>query len=163
MDQATRVVRVGCLEEFTAEVDLKVIRNFGIASSMIRLSLADRWLRTGIPTKSVQLHLQGINNEGEIVWLMESHDVACTHDGEPWSPRDRSVLAGMLAAIDIVRDHLSRRGYDVRPGTYALPKNVEPVRGRFECLKWRKNADDTYTVIALDQEKETNHASDTRD
>jgi hypothetical protein len=95
----SRVVRVGCLDEFTAEVRTShPIPGNPIepCKTVIRLSLTERWRNGhGLPGKVVELHLQGANDLNEIVWLMESHEVIWLTEG-PASPRDKSIYEQML-------------------------------------------------------------------
>jgi hypothetical protein len=147
----TRIVRVGTLAEFIADVDPLIIRNYDLASPVVRLSLAEKRMQGQLPVKSVQLHLQGVNDMGEIVWLMEDHEVNINIMTRlPDEGRDKSIYHGMVDARRIIEQHLTSHGYEVRAGSYALPRDIDPISGHFECLKWHKNDDGTYTVLDLD-------------
>jgi hypothetical protein len=137
------IVRVSDLSEFTAEVRKEL---------PLRLTLTERWVQSQIPMKELELHLQGRNDLGEIVWLMESHRVVWLTKG-PEIPRDESVHSGMLELQRIVREHLEDRKYKIRPGSYGLADNIRPINGRFEIAKWKKVGDDleTWVVVPLDQ------------
>ena len=51
---------------------------------------------------------------------------------------------------DLVKAHLERQGYEVRGGSYGLPRDVDPLRGQFECVKWAKDGEDGYAVTATE-------------
>ena len=137
----TRIIRVGTLEEFIVEIPSyrdgpysghpQILFN-GQLVPPIRISLTDKEIigGGGLTATEYALHLQGVNSMGEIVWLMESHRTV--FDVTPF--RD-----AMLVAYDLVKAHLAAAGYEVRGGSFGLPAAVEPVRGRFECLRWRKD------------------------
>lgn len=137
------IVRVGNLAEFTAEV----------TEGPIRLSRSERWTKNTIPTKSLELHLQGHNDLGELVWLMESHDVIWLNDG-PETPRDLSICEAMDNLSHMIREHLANQGYEVRPGMYGIPDAIKPLRGHFEIVKWQKHTNETWIIVPLDNGKE---------
>jgi hypothetical protein len=143
-----RIVRVSDLAEFTAEVrkDLP-----------IRLTLTSISGKGPIPTQELQLHLQGHNDLGEIIWLMESHRIVWIRH-EPETPLDKSIYTGMRELERIVRKHLEDHGYEIRPGSYGIQDDIKPINGQYEIVKWQKgNADShfddlqTWTVVPLDQ------------
>lgn len=132
-----RIVRVGSLEEFTAEVRVRgpVLPGFEAPRPLVRLSLTDKEIPSSAMALSATefaLHLQGTNELGEIVWLMESHRTVFEEE------MFRDV---MLAAFDLVKAHLLAAGYNVRGGSYGLPADVEPLRGRFECFAWQNSGE----------------------
>jgi hypothetical protein len=147
------VIRVGNLEEFTAEIPIpRAMPGSPIEPRppVVRLSLTELVINrsTGsLPSKRIELHLQALNDQGQIIWLMEQHRIGCMPNGEPLSSIEASISEGMGLLHKIVGDHLRGLGYDVRPGSFGLPKNIEPVSGHFECAIWRKNGDDRYTVV----------------
>jgi hypothetical protein len=139
-----RIVRVSDLAEFTAEVRKEF---------PLRLSLLERNAPKGIiPSKDIELHLQGENDLGEVVWLMESHRIVVFPSG-PETPRDQSIYQGMQELHRLVQEHLATQGYEVRPGTYGISDTIKPLNGRFEIVKWQKidNDPEALTVIPLDQ------------
>ena len=138
---SNRVVRVGSLEEFVADVPDN-------DSPVVRLSLTERWDNGigGLPRKTVELHLQGVNDLDEIVWLMESHTLDWIREG-PATPREKSIYEQMPTMRDLVRAHLESLGYEVRSGSYGIPKDIQPVRGGFECVTWRKDGEDRFAVV----------------
>ena len=145
-----RVVRIGTLEEFTAEVRLL---NSGIPikprKPVVRLHLTERWGNGhGLPAKVLELHLQGLNDLDEIMWLMEAHEITWLPDQGPASPRDQSIRDQMFTLRDLVQAHLAGLGYEVRGGSYGIPKDIEPVRGGFECARWRKEDDERFKVAS---------------
>ncbi len=153
----SRVVRVGNLEEFTSEIPLpRPIPGSPIEprKPVVRLSLTDRWQGTGggLRCKEKELHLQGISDRDEIVWLMESHAIDWGTDG-PLTRRDGAINNQMRVMYDLVKARMERRGYEVRGGSYGLPRDVDPLRGQFECVKWTKDGEDGYAVtLAEDQD-----------
>ncbi len=140
------ILLVNDLASFTQEVP----------SGKVRLNLTERLTFTGkyhIPHKNVFLSLQGVNAEGEIVWLMDTWTISVRPGGGnepawiPWTPKEQSLYEGASQAHHLVREYLTGLNYDVRDGQYGIPKNVEPMRGKFECLRWVKNNDgETYHV-----------------
>jgi hypothetical protein len=140
-----RIVRLGSLAEFAAEV---------APGNRIRLHLTERWLHItgGLPQKSVELHLQGLNPEGELVWLVEGHILDWLPlEDQPFGGIERSIYQNMIKLEALVRGHLAAHGYRVLSGSYGLPRDVEPVNGHFEIAKWTKNDDGAYTLTVLDQ------------
>jgi serine/threonine protein kinase len=93
-----RVVHIGTLEEFTAEVRVpRPIPGNSVEphKPVVRLHLTERWTKGhGLPAKVLELHLQGLNDLGEIVWLMESHEITWLPERGPASPREQSIPAG---------------------------------------------------------------------
>lgn len=129
-DKTPRVVRVTTLKDFQKEVP----------SGLVRL-LSSKWQLppyTGLPIVRFSLSLQGINPQGEIVWLTEIHDVITDYEGKGVDPQNVSIINGMLRLADIVRDTLIAQGYDVRDGDYGVPINIEPLQAHFECARWVK-------------------------
>ena len=131
----TRVLRVPSLAAFVQEIP-----PVNGKAAVVRLNAVESFLpngKTAIPRKSIGLSLQGVNDQGEIVWLHESHIIIWMPDG-PGFTDDRSIYAGLPVLRDIVCTHLQKLGYDVRAGDYALPASVQPLNARFECAKWVK-------------------------
>jgi hypothetical protein len=139
------IVRVGDLSEFTSEARKEM---------PLRLTLTQTGVKNPVPTQELQLHLQGHNDLGEVVWLMESHRIVWVRH-EPETPRDKSIYEGMRELERIVRKHLEGQGYEVRPGSYGIPDGIKPVNGHFEIVKWQKTSDDleTWAVAPLDQDE----------
>jgi hypothetical protein len=131
----TRILRVPTLAAFVQEIP-----PVNGKPAVVRLNAVESFLpngKTAIPRKAVGLSLQGVNDQGEIVWLHESHVIVWMPDG-PGLADDRSIYAGLPVLRDIVRTHLQTLGYDVRAGDYALPASVQPLNARFECARWVK-------------------------
>lgn len=135
------VVRISSLAEFAAEVP----------EGMVRLCFTERAIGSTIPTKAIDLHLQGFNDLEELVWLMESHEVTWIGDG-PASPRDRSIYQVMNELKSIVYDHLKDHGYEIRTGLYGMPHDIRPLRGHFEIVRWQKT-DDTWSITPLNHDE----------
>lgn len=137
-----RIVRVGNLEQFRSEIPI----NLEEPAPIVRLDLTEEWVKSQIPTKEIQLHLQGLNDLDEIVWLMESHRVTWFRDG-PETPVDQSINHGMYRLFDLVFQYLSGLGYEVRSGTYGIPADIHPLKGVFgEVARWEKH-DDEFVLI----------------
>jgi hypothetical protein len=150
----SRVVRVSNLEEFTSEIPLpRLIPGSPIEprKPVVRLSLTDRWQGLGgeLPRKESELHLQGVSDRDEIVWLMESRAVDWGADG-PLTRRDGAIYQQMRVMYDLVKAHLERQGYEVRGGSYGLPRDVDPLRGQFECVKWTEDGEEGYAVALVE-------------
>jgi hypothetical protein len=87
----SKVVRLGTLEEFTSEGHMPPS---GEATSLIlsrptvRLHLFDGLTNGhGLPAKILELHLQGLNDSGEILWLMKSREISWLPDRGPATPQ----------------------------------------------------------------------------
>jgi hypothetical protein len=154
----SRVVRLGNLEEFIAEVPIPPpgsATSQTLGKPVVRLHLVDRLTKGhGLPAKVLELHLQGMNDLGEIVWLMESHEIIWLPDQGPATLREQSIYEQMLRLRDLVQDHLEGLGYAVRNGSYGLHKDIQPIRGEFECARWRKAGDDRFEVVPAADEGE---------
>jgi hypothetical protein len=138
-----RIVRVSDLAEFTAEVRKEL---------PLRLSFLERNIpKNSIPSREIELHLQGHNDLGEVVWLMESHRIIVFPSG-PETPRDRSIYEGMRELHRLVQEHLAAQGYEIRSGIYGVSDTIKPLSGRFEIVRWQKTDDDpdAWTVVPLD-------------
>ncbi len=140
------VIRVPSLAAFVREVP-----PINGKAAVVRLAASESFLPqrgkvVGVPRKQVGLSLQGINAQGEVVWLHESHIVMWLPDG-PGFGVDRSIYDGVMALKDIVHEHLLSLGYDVRDGDYALPMNLQPLNARFECAKWVKVSEQELRVL----------------
>jgi len=94
------------------------------------------------------LSLQGVNPDGEFVWLAEPHSLDWA-DGQPFDKISASIAQGVSDLEDQVRSYLTARGYSVRTGDYALPEYLKPLGGHFECSSWVRAADGTYSVRSL--------------
>jgi hypothetical protein len=155
----TTVIRVGNLEEFTAEIPVPppgTMTNSLTHSPVVRLSLTEQLINRAngsLPSKVVALHLQGINDRGEIIWLMEEHRLGWTYNG-PLTTMEGSIYQSMKTLREAVEAHLRIQGYDVRAGSFGLPNSVQPLNGHFECVTWRKIGDDHYAVVVPDLVKE---------
>ena len=158
----SKVVRVGNLEEFTSEIPLpRPLPGSPIEplKPIVRLSLTECWqgLGGGLPRKESELHLQGVSARDEIVWLMESHAIDWGTDA-PLTRRDGAIYKQVRVMYDLVKAHLERRGYEVRGGSYGLPRDIDPLRGQFECVKWTKNGEDAYAVIPVESQDQASMA-----
>jgi hypothetical protein len=143
----SRIVRVPSLAAFMQEVPPADGK-----PAVVRLAASESALpqngKGSIPRKSIGVSLQGINTQGEIVWLQEGHIIVWLADG-PGFGVDRSIYDGVMALKDIVRDHLVSLGYDVHDGDYALPSNLQPLNARFECARWVKVGDQELQVTPV--------------
>ncbi|MCC6190656.1 MAG: hypothetical protein IT318_16625 [Anaerolineales bacterium] len=122
--KTNRILRVPSLAAFVQEIP--PVKGTPAAAAVVRLNASESFVpngKTAIPRKIVGLSLQGVNAQGEIVWLHEGHVIIWMPDG-PGFTDDRSVYAGLPILRDIVRAHLAALGYDVRDGDYALPPSV---------------------------------------
>jgi hypothetical protein len=126
-----RVVRIGTLEEFTAEVRVpRPIPGSPVEphKPVVRLHLTERRAKGhSLPAKVLELHLQDLNDLGEIVWLMESHEITWLPESGPASPCEQSVYDQMFRLRDLVRAHLEGLGYEVRSGSYGIQRDIAPI------------------------------------
>jgi len=145
------IIRLGDLQEFEAEVP---------TGSIVRLSLThrDQMKPNSLPSRTLELHLQGRNDKDDILWLMESHKITWLPQGPPQS-REESISNGMLDLKALVTSYLEGRGYQVRAGSYGIDKDIEPVNGQFECARWSKNEDDQTWSVQLREDLETDSTS----
>jgi hypothetical protein len=138
------VIRMSTLDDFISEVP---------EVCPLRLVLTEHRIKSHIPAKRIDLHLQAISPEDHIIWLMESHDITTHIDGSPLSPRDESIYAAMKTARDLVKQHLERHGYVIKPGSFGISKSIEPLNGHFECVQWQRK-DDLFVVLPMPEEDE---------
>ena len=132
-----RVVKLIALADFEGEVP---------PPGPVRLVLTESHTsRESIPATETALSLQGINSQGEIAWLYESHTVL-TPGGTPLPGIETSIYRAMPQLHALVRDYLLQRGYQVRNGAYGIPKSVYPIRAQFEIVEWSENGDDEFVV-----------------
>jgi len=54
---------------------------------------------------------------------------------------------------DLVLAYLTGQGYRVRGGRYGIPADIKPLRGVFECVRWERDGDDSYRVVATDDDE----------
>ena len=153
----TDIICLNTLTEFTAEV-------FPAEDRSVRLNLTEvkttHSSQDGVafPVSRLVLSLQGWNYLGELVWLVESHPIT-KFQGKPGTPIDTSIQAAMHDMVDHVSNHLTALGYQVRPGSYALPNDIKPIGGQFDCVRWQKNDDDgTFIVVPLPLDQEDHDA-----
>ncbi|HNT77285.1 MAG TPA: hypothetical protein PKH77_19910 [Anaerolineae bacterium] len=147
-DLALYLINVTTLADFCQEVE---------PGNVVRLQLSQRRIGSGVsPIRRCTLSLQGVNAQGQLVWLAENVDITLSPDGHsPWTDRDTALM-------DIMRERgwetrvalcLTNLGYAVRAGNHVVPTGYEPVYGQFECVAWRKSDPDTdapaYTLVAV--------------
>ncbi len=132
------VVQVSNLAEFTADVP----------PGIVRLNLSTRSVNSR-PSRDVNLDLFGVNDLGEIVWLHESVSVLWVED-EPAPGRDVQVYEGMGRAKTLVKAHLETLTYQVRGGRYAVPNDVIPLRGEFECVQWVEDEEEGFHPVEIE-------------
>ena len=147
-----RIVQLNSLREFQTEIPAPR-RSPGASIEptlpVVRLSLTEsRRNGSGVPMKDIQLELMGVNGFDEIVWLHYGQNIVFMHGGEPAPGRDAAIYGGMRKIYDLVVAHLTGLGYEVRGGRYGIPGDVRPLRGQFECVRWKKDGDDSYRVVA---------------
>ena len=126
------VILANNLEGFTTEVPVPAI---------VRLNLTEREIPAKmVPLLRVSLDLQGLTDQGEVVWLHWHVDLQrLVGRNEFWTPRDTMIYEQLKTMREMIRDHLKALGYEVRDGCYGLPKSIEPVNGIFECVYWQKD------------------------
>ncbi len=146
------VVQVGNLAEFLAEVP-PLLQLYGMEeeANCVRLCTTSRATSRkygggkhlfDVPAVEMQINLQGVNAQGEIVWLMWQYvGEWIGQDHAAMNPKGTSVFKLLPTAEQLIRDWLTAKGYEVRGGQYALPKSVTLLRGVFECLAWIEDAD----------------------
>jgi hypothetical protein len=88
-----------------------------------------------VPARRVTLDLQGVSARGELVWLSRSVTIRWGNEG-PATASDRDRYEGMADLRRIVEARLKALGYRVRPGRYALPADLVPLNGHFDCAEW---------------------------
>lgn len=142
----TRVIRVTSLQQFTREVP-----SVSPADRQAIVRLVNRQTE-GHHSAALMLSLQGVNADGEIVWLCEGHTVSWLH-GRPFGRAAESIYACMDALATIVRAHLSSLGYDVRSGDYALPDALQPLSASFECARWVRRAVHDWQVVTAPEDE----------
>jgi hypothetical protein len=118
----------------------------------VRLNLTESFANSDImPTLTVSLSLQGVNEFQEIVWLFFSQQLQRGHRPGPWwNKKHQGLYNAFPVSRDIVEKYLKDKGYDVRGGQYGLSQDIKPVRGVFECFDW-KLEDDEVKVTAVEK------------
>lgn len=95
-----------------------------------------------IPTKEIHLDLQGLNLTGQIIWLHEFHEFERSPNNDHfWHSRAENTWKQFPYMRQLIADHLATLGYEVRPGQFALPDNLKPIGGIFECIRWTDEGD----------------------
>lgn len=141
-----RIIRVPSLAAFVQEIP-----PVNGKPAVVRLNATESFVqgsKSAVPRKNVGLSLQGVNEQGELIWLHEAHVVIWMPDG-PGFADDRSIYAGLPVLRDIVRAHLLALGYEVRDGDYALPAGIQPLSARFECARWVKAGEHNWQPQAV--------------
>ncbi len=147
-DLTLYLINVTTLAHFGQEVE---------PGNTVRLQLSQRRMGTsGSPLRRCTLSLQGVNAQGQLMWLAENVDIGLSPDGyTPWTDRDTALMEIMRARTweTLVTNCLTDLGYTVRAGNHVIPTDYEPVYGNFECVAWRKGDPDTdapaYTLVAV--------------
>lgn len=118
------IIYVNNLTDFAKEVCERPVR--------LALSRQDEG---GMPIyRRFVLTLTGINIYGEIIVLRDQHAVLMDNQGKTaWTPGGESVVNQVNAWHDLVRDWLTERGFDVRAGMYALPRDTSAMTGNFDA------------------------------
>lgn len=128
-----RIVKMGNLAEFKAELP---------PGSLLRLSCVTSTRRgTSVSFQALNLDLQGINSQGELVWLHDEVEYQLTpgHD-EPWTPEGQRLRAAWPEYYALVKAHLAALGYQISGGLYGTADAIRPLRGEFECVQWDRAA-----------------------
>jgi hypothetical protein len=111
-------------------------------SRVVRLVLSESTHSTPVlPVTEVTLDLQGFNTEGsDLVWLSRSVKIrGHQHNGKYPEPKLQALYEAMSDLHDIVREHLESLDCKVLPGRYVLPSDLQPINGRFDCVRWDEN------------------------
>ena len=132
------IITVTRFSDFIAELD----PGPGVA---VRLCMSEVRSQGVPPSKRVTLDLQAINACEELVWLSESHRVACDMAGNVWG-KSKSIYEAMHTLETLVRRRLEGLEYEVLPGRYVLPNDLEPINGMFDCVRWIKDEDNSVRV-----------------
>lgn len=132
------VITLGNLEQFNVEIP---------PPAVVRLQLTDDNRTAGrgdsncvLPRLSCRLDLQAVNPYGDLIWLHTGYAVQRLAGGQFVTDQDRSRYLQMPHMHDAVKAHLEATGYTVRPGQFALPDNLKPLPGVFECVRWVADA-----------------------
>lgn len=138
----TPVVIITSLKDFETELP---------PPARVRLGLTSKEKASEGPVyQEIMLNLQGINPQGEVVWLFYSQTAtkgsAARDDYFP--PSQATIMSGMREIVEHLRSYLTGKGYEVRAGhaQRGLAENVKPVRGVLEPVRWHKQADGGYRV-----------------
>lgn len=124
-----QVVFVDSLAEFMREMP---------APAVVRVSVTERPLNNDLPQREIQLRVQGRPAGGdELIILLSTRRflMAAGAAEEPFEEGERALYRELRTrGRDLLREYLSRKGYEVRGGTYGLPEDLAPVRGVVEVL-----------------------------
>jgi len=144
--QFSRVVQMGTLTAFWEQAGIPSKPGAVIVCEpVLYLMLSESWAKGDLPRKDVSLDLFGLNKGQEIVWLHYSYQVMWGQN-EPAFERDASIYEGLQKMLALVKGYLEGLGYRVRPGRYAVPDSIKPMRGNFECVRWVKDGESSFRV-----------------
>jgi hypothetical protein len=120
------------VDEFLAEVPVYTV---------VRVSVTERTVTTSHPITRAQIDIQGLNHDGEIIWLSYSFSFPRVLD-------DIDPRYLQLSELEkIIRERLGKV-FSVRGGRYVLPGDDEPINGDLSTLAiWQ---DGTGTWVATD-------------
>jgi hypothetical protein len=123
------VVKVGNLSEFMQEVQ---------TYSAVRLSEHNvTEMRSPLAQVRLCLDLMGFNEGDELIWLHYNVEIHLTPgSNEPWTERDKNLVAAFPALVATVRDYLTEGSYIVRPGIYGIAQDIVPLVGKIEIVRW---------------------------
>ena len=76
-----------------------------------------------------------------IVWLHYSISLREVSPLKFLDPKDESVYKQYPQIEEVVTHYLTGAGFVVRPGMYGIDRNLEPIRGSLDCIKWERESD----------------------
>jgi len=146
------VATLPTFSDFIAEVTASPPVSDVEPGQVVRLLLSEsRRSSRSIPVTEVTLDLQGFNADGmnDLVWLSQSTIITgYRRNGAYPEPKSQARYEAMRDLHDVVKNRLEERGYRVLPGRYALPADLHPLNGRFDCVEWYENDDELPAVRA---------------
>lgn len=147
------VILIGSLAEFKIETPPPGVVRLNLTERVGSRKYGSGKSAHFMPILYVHLDLQGLDARGTVVWLHDNVELARTPgNSDFWTPRDRVLYEQMTKMHDLVKDWLEGQGYEVRAGQFGLPESIKPVKGQFECVKWVRQADDSFLVEAATNE-----------
>lgn len=129
-----RIVFLNSVRQFEQEVP---------PPTVVRLNLTER--RHGkdvgsgiiIPVLEVNIDLQGVNDRDEAVCLHWMRELELSPGGDSfWGKADKEFYSRLLERKATIKAYLQGVGYEVRDGSYGLPRDIQPITGEFECVRW---------------------------
>lgn len=134
------VIQVTNLKQF-----MKDVPN---AKAPLRLLLSEKREPSNmVEWLTCHIDLMGLNINDHIVWLNWSINLQQSpFSGEFLKPAHATIYNLIPQAKTSIVQFLETCGYVVEDGRYGLSSTLAALTGEFECVQFKKQADDSYTL-----------------